>query len=574
MRLAALHIKNFKRIGAIECKVRIDEIVVLIGPNNAGKSTVLDAYERFASSGKPLDQSHFHRAQPDIPVEITGVFNAITSEDTDLIGKKWVHEDIEYGTCVKVRFVWTAPEERGQKQSFDPSTGQFTSGGVGGWDSLFTNRIPKPTRICPTEPIDTTETKIVSMLKEHVKQKLRADSEAKSGIFAELEKLVNNIFQESRSEFEALSTEITASVNQMFPGIKLAIVPKAKDAIDEKLLAGDSYLSVSTASEVDTPLRLQGTGIQRALLWAALSAMSNAGASKKKDKTSDTVDQNNILLIDEPEAFLHPPTVREARETLYNFALNNPHWQVLATTHSPIFIDLAKPHTTILRVEASRPEQHYISTDRADFDVEARTRLQMVRACNPVVNEFFFYDEIVLVEGPTEHLVVKHVAGCMKRQIHVINCMGKANIPLFARILNQFKVPYIAIHDSDTPNTNGRKRKGTNAMWTLNEKIREAVAEYSGGVVFTQFPHFEGHFLDEELSNGKVDNVLDLLSRTESDEYRSLVSIYRRVLSRDSSVLTHTKEAFDRCKLEYVERFNLEEHPLWIEKPLKTMAAG
>jgi predicted ATP-dependent endonuclease of OLD family len=54
MRLTALHIKNFKRIGDTECKIRIDDIVVLIGPNNAGKSTVLDAYEQFAASGTPL----------------------------------------------------------------------------------------------------------------------------------------------------------------------------------------------------------------------------------------------------------------------------------------------------------------------------------------------------------------------------------------------------------------------------------------------------------------------------------------------------------------------------------------
>jgi predicted ATP-dependent endonuclease of OLD family len=493
--------------------------------------------------------------------------------DTDSIGRKWVHDDPEYGACVKVRYIWNSPDEKGQKQSFDPNSNQFVNGGVGGWDSLFLSRIPKPTRIGPTESVYTTETKIVEMLKEHVKTRLRADSGAKSTALAALEQLVQDIFEESKAQFDTLSDQITGSISQMFPGVTLEIVPKAKDAIDEKLLTGESYISVRSTLDTDSPLRMQGTGLQRALLWSALSAMSNIPPPKKKEKEPERLEQTRILLIDEPEAFLHPPTVREARETLYNFALNNPQWQVLATTHSPIFIDLSKDHTTILRVDANKPEQHYISTDKAKFDGEDRKRLQMVRACNPVVNEFFFYDEIVLVEGPTEQLVVNHVAGRMNRQIHVINCMGKANIPLFARILNHFKVPFIVIHDSDTPNNNGKKRKGANGMWKENEKIRDAVAEGAAGVIFTQFPHFEGHFLDEELSSGKVDNVLDVLGRTDSDEYKILVDIYERVLNRDPFLLTNTLEAFDRCKSEYVAQKHLENDPLWTVNPLKIAAA-
>lgn len=48
--------------------------------------------------------------------------------------------------------------------------------------------------------------------------------------------------------------------------------------------------------------------------------------------------------------FLHPPAIRLAREALYKLA-NLENWQVMITTHSPIFIDVSKPHTTITRVE-------------------------------------------------------------------------------------------------------------------------------------------------------------------------------------------------------------------------------
>ena len=50
MRLQQFRVKNYKSIKE-EIEIYIDDIVVLIGPNNSGKSTILDAYEKFASLG-------------------------------------------------------------------------------------------------------------------------------------------------------------------------------------------------------------------------------------------------------------------------------------------------------------------------------------------------------------------------------------------------------------------------------------------------------------------------------------------------------------------------------------------
>ena len=48
MKLASLKVANLGPIGdAPAVEILIDNIVLLVGPNNAGKSTVLDAYEAF-----------------------------------------------------------------------------------------------------------------------------------------------------------------------------------------------------------------------------------------------------------------------------------------------------------------------------------------------------------------------------------------------------------------------------------------------------------------------------------------------------------------------------------------------
>lgn len=561
MRLAGLLIKNYKRIGHHECGIRIDEIVVLIGQNNAGKSTVLDAYEAFASSGKALDESHFNNGDVSKPVEITGVFNQLTPDDEGVIGKKWTVTDTDFGNCVKVRWLWKSPNEKGQKQSYNPETNQFEDGGVGGWDSLFQSRIPQPIRIRPTDSIEQTQTKIVGMLSDHVKARLKADASSTKAVVDQIELLTKKLFEESKTVFDDIATKITKSVSQIFPATTIELVPRSKDAINEKIVGAESYLKIGTAGGGITPLVLQGTGIQRALLWSALSVMSESGGPKKK--AGDSVGVSRILLIDEPEAFLHPPTIRGAREALYNFAIGNPDWQVIATTHSPIFIDLSKDHTTIVRVDTNSAEQHFVSTDDVSFNEPERLQLQMVRRCHPVVNEFFFYNNIVLVEGPTEHIVVKHVAEKFGLDIHVIDCLGKANIPLFAKILNQFKVPYLVIHDADTPKVKRKSKMITGAMWTINQTIRTAVSQSVGGAIFTQFPHFEGEFLNEELNGGKVDRVLELLSDPTAGEYQYVCDTYKKALARDVSVLTTDSSSFDAKRDAYVAKNSLSTSHFW-----------
>lgn len=58
MKLSALLISNFKGISE-EIKILIDNIVVLVGPNNSCKSTILDAYEAYVSMGSSLTLDFF-----------------------------------------------------------------------------------------------------------------------------------------------------------------------------------------------------------------------------------------------------------------------------------------------------------------------------------------------------------------------------------------------------------------------------------------------------------------------------------------------------------------------------------
>lgn len=564
MRLSGLTVRNYRRIGNIECNIKIDEIVVLIGPNNAGKSTVLDAYELFASAGKEVDVSHFHGDNAASPIEITGIFSDVSAEDLEVLGKAWLHQDEVHGDCIKVRWIWKSPGQKGQKESFDPSSGTFVQGGVGGWDSLIQSRIPQPIRIRPTDPVETTQTKVVAMLKDHIKAKLKQDSSSTKTALDEIERITEKLLEESKGAVQSVSDAITKRVADVFPGTTIEVIPRSKDTLDEKVLGADSFLKIKTDANPSVPFALQGTGLQRALLWSALSVMSDA-PNKSKTKTSDEVQK--ILLIDEPEAFLHPPTIRNARDSLYDFALKIPTWQVIATTHSPIFIDLSKKHTTVVRVDANSTEQHFVSTDKMSFDAPTRKRLQMIRSCNPIVNEFFFFDNIILVEGPTEQLVVQFFAEKLGKDVHVINCIGKANIPIFAGILNHFRVSYVVVHDSDTPKCKRKKAIIGNPMWTMNGSIRDAVSAGTGSHIYVQFPNFEGAFCDEELHGGKVDNVIEILADDTSDVFKLLEIEYTKIINKATDAMCNTLEAFSQKRDFFTKAKSLEQDWRWFDVP-------
>src|SRR5690606_26856627 len=205
-------------------------------------------------------------------------------------------------------------------------------------------------------------------------------------------------------EVEAVTSNISKKLGEIFPGYQVRLQPDVAKVDPDKAIGAGSKLSVAGNGHEFLPVGRHGTGLRRTLFWASLDALVHAGQVKKGKKKLES-GTPRILLIEEPESFLHPPTVRASREALYSLAsLEN--WQVIVTTHSPIFVDVSKSHTTIVRVARDDGHESKIfSTDRADFSDDEKENLKMIRACNPSVTEFFFSAYVVLVEGEAEQAV-------------------------------------------------------------------------------------------------------------------------------------------------------------------------
>lgn len=514
MKLTALLIENFKGIKS-EVKVLIDNVVILIGPNNCRKSTVLDAYEAYHSVGSALSMDFFHNQDDTLPISITGVFSEISSDDLDSIGQEWlITGDPEFGDCAKFKFVWSKADEKANKYSFSNKTNAFKAGGGGGWNTILSSRLPMPIRINPTDSTEALEQIVKELISKNAAAKIKQDKSKVAKIMAEIDALAKEVETELSSEISLISTSIQSEVDKMFSGMNVTFEAGVGKFDPEKAIKeGSRFIFENNGSSA--PLANQGSGVQRSFLWAAIKTLSSQGLLKK-GRTVITADKPKVLLIDEPEINMHPAVIRSACDAIYALAELD-GWQVICTTHSPVFIDLTKDHTTLIKVSNQNKDILYFQTDNSAFSKDEKDNLKFLNRCCPTVNEFFFYDTSLLVEGDTEYLAYQdQIKRHNLSMTHcVINCRGKANIPTFIKIFNQFGAKAIAIHDLDSEfNSNGNK----NAMWTINERIR-ATADLANGRVQTlvHVPDFEGDYLDESPQKDKPYNLFKHITATDFD---------------------------------------------------------
>lgn len=515
MKLIELQIKNFGCIDENGITIKIDDIVVLIGPNNVGKTTSIRAYEMFANSGTILKIDDFYQNNENNPVEIAGVFGEITNEDKQQIGEKWIYKNSDKQDVIKYKWRWEKSGVKGEKYSWCDKEGKWEKGGMGGWDSKIASCIPVPLKISPFDDSIQLENKIVELLTSAVKENVKNDQSKVAKLLDQVNDLANEVKKQIAEELNKTTSRLQKNLNEVFPEHNVDIAPQADKIEVDKILATGTHLNVAGNDGKYYPLANQGSGLQRAFLWSAIEALADTGKMKSGRSTIES-EKPKMLLVEEPESFLHPPAVRLAREALYKIAeLDN--WQVMITTHSPIFIDVSKPHTTIIRVEKNEGATKIFSTEKAQFSDKERERLQMIRNCHPTINEFFFANKVILVEGDTEQVTFSQVK---EERVTIINCRGKANIPMFEKILNHFGVEYIAVHDLDTPKSKRDGKFIKNSMWTINEKIIEEANKGLNGKVIVNIPDFERQFFGYLQSGDKPYNAILELQKEERRNVR------------------------------------------------------
>ena len=532
MRLRRFSVTNFKAISHLE--LDWDDLLVLIGENNCGKSCVLSALSIFLSGSAIKDPLLFHRHLADEPnaIELIGHFDQLTAEDLEqtaikgrtnssewiLKKKYWVAvesvEGEDKSSWKEMLFSYSGPEEFAGWPASDTTwvafgadyaplitqipgaTGRTNAaarerlkelvreqrpdlmthgaaawianpGGGGNWKSNANSILPRCIFIRAVQEATeeslskdaSTYGKLVNLIVENQLSQRQEVIDLKQAMQRVLDLFCPdpNHPENQAQEIRTLEAKINEGLREVIGG-EARIRTEAPD-VNSMLLPNTSLVVRDGNFGIDTKIAHQGHGLQRTLVMTLLQLLADA-----QDSAVGALANRRpvILIVEEPELYMHPQMERRMRDLLYRLAAQ-PSFQVACCTHSPVFIDIANRHKAIVRMTksangnvAAKQVTNEIFVGPVD-EVE-RQVLTAVSTFSPGVNELFFASEVVLLEELSALAAFERAAELtslftrhpMKRRgVSIIDTNGKASIPAFQKVLNAFDIPYRVLHDED-----------------------------------------------------------------------------------------------------------------------------
>lgn len=309
------------------------------------------------------------------------------------------------------------------------------------------------------------------------------------------------------SELKELSSSISQCLHKYAPGVDLEIDFGELKA--PKLPTPDAVAFISE-EQFSCPISHVGHGVQRAVILAVLEQLAAMEAKNHEGPDGEDLGPDLILAIEEPELYLHPSRCRYLCKTLTDLAASrsDSRTQVIYTTHSPLFVGVERFSQVRIAskkpVEATETKQsdlHWCSLDHVvqmiadaqddgtggNFDVSGFSARSETTMTLPV-NEGFFADVIVLVEGYSDAAALETAAHCSESAwdengVAVIPVQGKGNIDKVFAVFESLRIPTYFCFDGDSHQENEAQR-------TENAKKNRCLLRIAGEQA-TDFPESE-----------------------------------------------------------------------------------
>lgn len=514
MKLMKFSVENYKVFNnKFSVNFRTDSIAILTGRNNTGKSTFLEAINCFfmnETKQKTIPSNCFNNQEQKIIMLAT--FERKTensSEDTQ-------GGEFEQITIKKEYTVDVAPKYFMENKALTNKS-----------DILSWIHSNPPYYITPYMTIDDINKQVQSIYQTAMESDLLKISQ---GVFDETDELskqyqelihslplfINKLKEDTDKSLSLINKKASDNLKKLFanPDLSIEVLGAEGSAFTYKdiLKYTDSNVLVHNKNR-SMYLQDQGTGLQRMSLIFLIQNMIQENLLGNID--------NKLLLIDEPEAFLHPEAIRGLSDALYKIGSEMP---LIVSTHSPILINLSEKHTSlqIFRIQSNEAIELYTS-DKEKFDEDDIKNMKILNYVDSFVNEFFFADNIVVVEGDTEYIALKTLMKTREQSnYHIIRARGKDTIVTLMKILNQFKSNYTIIHDVDNDKDTITKLKTqlTKCKNIINQ--RDTAIDPSQIKIIASISNFENALGMDNVSNSnKTKNIFNIVTENLSEHEHS-----------------------------------------------------
>lgn len=476
MKLSKLKIQNYRKLQNVE--INFDDATFLIGANNAGKTTTLDAIETLLDLKAGLDASfisrHFDVGTNSEVTENGDIIIEGEFRDVDLTilndrgfnkNRIFSYNDngtTKYGFNYRVRYTPGEAKPHREimmhKQEFKPefegckSPQDYIDAGidVGYFDDLDLNaalnakatkevraRIPELWNVLPDkEWIDNPggiAPNVMSKLPKFLKIEAGAMEGELSDRTGSMIKILTDLFesvreaspnyQNAKAALELLEAEMDPNDTTKEFGVMMqelndivdSVFPNSK--IDVKAnLSSKEALKPQFEVEMESNIKTKVEHQGTGMIRSVVFALL------RYRKQRENANANDIIIgFEEPELFLHPNAANSMRDTIYSLAVGRT--QIVATTHSPYMIDLSQRPRQILNSYNVGVNDYAIvycfnhSQAFNDLQEDDRTRVKMIQKIDDYVSRAFFAKKVIIVEGDTEDIVFKHTVSVMPEQV-------------------------------------------------------------------------------------------------------------------------------------------------------------
>ena len=301
----------------------------------------------------------------------------------------------------------------------------------------------------------------------------------------DLKNVIGNVYKDLKDD---LNSQLKKTLSLM--NIKIDI-----NMLENRTEDYYKNIRLSVDDGVETPLENKGSGLQSLIMIELFKFYCKI------------FNQSSLLILEEPELFLHPHAKRMLSDILNDFIQNNKN-QIIITTHSEEFIcNVDIENINVIRKSIEGTKKNRICKEKYGDGKELQKLKIELQHKNA---EMFFAEKVILVEGEEQVLIpeiVKSIYGkniLNNNDISIIKVGGKSYFDIYRKVLNELNIKNYIIADYDIL-TNGLDI-------LLDDDERETISKIRGKIKETI------------KSNKKIKG------ETESRDWESLVSILDKII--------------------------------------------
>lgn len=462
--LAEIKVKNFKSIR--NDSFELSAFTPLVGYNNAGKSNMLEAI-KWLLRKYSLSESCFN--DPNQPVELEGKVSGISQNILDQLSENqrtsiqpFLFTDTLYikrvqqqpnVTAAQIKLLIKDPNNIGTENEWriNPT----------GLDQAIQALFPDPIHIGAMENSEedvskNKNTTTIGKLLSEIIGPIQANYNTRvQTALDDIKKLLDSEGSERATELNDFDVAVNSKVESFFPGVSIKVhvpTPELKEVFSKGTI---KVFENPTSGGRD--VGSLGHGAQRSIQMALVRHLADI----KRDSGEQA--SNTILLIDEPELYLHPQAIEVLRDALK--LLSSQGYQVIFSTHSPFMITSKDVGNTLLIRKNDTLGTHKRNSLKTAIPIAVSTapsQLELLFSLSHSSN-ILFSERVVLAEGTTENRLLPSIiykvtgrtVGLHKTAL--VSMGGSGNTRKAILVLQAMDIPTKAVVDLDYVLLQGEK---------------------------------------------------------------------------------------------------------------------